>query len=470
MKENKLKKGIFVILIANIINLSLSVIRNFLMPKFLSIDSYATIKSYQLYISFISIFAFGYIDGMYLKYGGLNRNKIDNNDFYKNISTFRIFQIIISLIIVIISLIVKNLMFFAVGITIIALNVTDYIKSFYQAIGEFDKYSKITKLTSIFLFIINIVLLLIIKIDNPYYYVFSNILIYYVIWIASEYKLGIKSNINKKELFFSKNELKFNISSGIVLMLGLLLSNFMTGIDRWFIKITMDTKSFAAYSFSASMESFLNYITSPISITLYNYFCTEKNEKIINNKRKLIIFFLSLLIAIAFPIKFIIENYIDKYVLSINILFILFASQLLSSVVKCFYINLYKSQKMQKIYFKRIFTIFIFAIFINMLLFCILKNMMAYAIGTLLSSALWIALCERDLKKYYMELKEKIYIMIVIISYIYTGIFLNPIIGLLIYFITIVLFQMILYKNENVKYIKFELKKLINKRRKNNVK
>ena len=470
MKENKLKKGILVILIANIINLSLSVIRNFLMPKFLSIDSYATIKSYQLYISFISIFAFGYIDGMYLKYGGLNRNKIDSNDFHKNISTFRIFQIIISLIMVIISLILKNLMFFAVGITIIALNVTDYIKSFYQAIGEFDKYSKITKLTSIFLFIINIVLLLIIKIDNPYYYVFSNILIYYVIWIASENKLGIKNNINKKELFFSKNELKFNISSGIVLMLGLLLSNFMTGIDRWFIKITMDTKSFAAYSFSASMESFLNYITSPISITLYNYFCKEKNAKIINNKRKFIIFFLSLLIAIAFPIKFIIENYIDKYVLSINILFILFVSQLLSSVVKCFYINLYKSQKMQKIYFKRIFTIFIFAILINIILFCILKNMMAYAIGTLLSSALWIVLCERDLKKYCMELKEKIYIMIVIISYIYTGIFLNPIIGLLLYFITIVLFQIILYKNENIKYIKFELKKLINRRRKNNVK
>ena len=77
MNENgNLKKGIIAILAANIINLIFNLFTNFMLPKFLSIDSYAAIKTFQLYTSYIGIFALGYSDGMYLRYGGKELAKI----------------------------------------------------------------------------------------------------------------------------------------------------------------------------------------------------------------------------------------------------------------------------------------------------------------------------------------------------------------------------------------------------------
>lgn len=70
--KNSLSTGMLVVLVANIFNLSLSLIRSFLLPKYLSIPAYADIKTYQLYLSYSSLLTFGYIDGMYLRYGGVD--------------------------------------------------------------------------------------------------------------------------------------------------------------------------------------------------------------------------------------------------------------------------------------------------------------------------------------------------------------------------------------------------------------
>ena len=68
--DKELKRGIYLIFIANMINVIFSLLANFLLPKYLSVESYAAIKTFQLYVSYVGLFHLGYIDGMYLKYGG----------------------------------------------------------------------------------------------------------------------------------------------------------------------------------------------------------------------------------------------------------------------------------------------------------------------------------------------------------------------------------------------------------------
>lgn len=72
MSENgtdKLKKGLVLVFIANAINLCISLINGFVLPKYLSVETYADIKTYQLYSNYIGVLALGYCDGLYLKYG-----------------------------------------------------------------------------------------------------------------------------------------------------------------------------------------------------------------------------------------------------------------------------------------------------------------------------------------------------------------------------------------------------------------
>ena len=66
MKNNSLKKGMIKVLMANVLTLMFSLLTNFILPKFLSVESYSEIKTFQLYITYIGVLHFGYEDGMYL--------------------------------------------------------------------------------------------------------------------------------------------------------------------------------------------------------------------------------------------------------------------------------------------------------------------------------------------------------------------------------------------------------------------
>ena len=173
MAKNGIKKGMIIIFLANILNLTVSIIRNFILPRYLSMNSYAEIKTYQLFISYAGILAFGYVDGMYLKYGGVTKDNINTKRFATELSTYRILQIIISILICLIGIIIKNIIVLLFGITIIALNVTDYLKTFYQATGEFSSYSKIMNISSIGLLISNLLLVFFIRTDDPIIYIIA---------------------------------------------------------------------------------------------------------------------------------------------------------------------------------------------------------------------------------------------------------------------------------------------------------
>lgn len=70
--EISYEKGIFSIAMANVICMALGLITNFLLPKHLSVNSYAMLKTYSLYMNYAGFFALGYSDSVYLKYGGKN--------------------------------------------------------------------------------------------------------------------------------------------------------------------------------------------------------------------------------------------------------------------------------------------------------------------------------------------------------------------------------------------------------------
>ena len=69
--SSNIKKGVLLVFGANVINLIISLINGFILPKFLSIETYAATRTYYLYVSYTGSLALGYADGLYLKYGGM---------------------------------------------------------------------------------------------------------------------------------------------------------------------------------------------------------------------------------------------------------------------------------------------------------------------------------------------------------------------------------------------------------------
>ena len=92
-----MQKGIVAVLIANLVNVAFSLATNFLLPKYLSIESYAGIKEFQLYVSYVGLFHLGFVDGIYLKYGGKTLGKDVDKEFSTDLSTMCIFQTVTTL-------------------------------------------------------------------------------------------------------------------------------------------------------------------------------------------------------------------------------------------------------------------------------------------------------------------------------------------------------------------------------------
>ncbi len=448
MNENgNLKKGIIAILAANIINLIFNLFTNFMLPKFLSIDSYAAIKTFQLYTSYIGIFALGYSDGMYLRYGGKELAKIKYEELKSGMFSFRMMMLIESIILILFSVLHGDKIIIGFAFTILSVNMTNYFKNLYQAVGEFSLYGKVLNGITVCTFAVNIFLLFLVRTDDYFLYLVAYAIVDAIIWISLEVKI-FQIMRNKPRGLFSAKMLWDDIKSGFLLMVGNFSNILLSSMDRWFVKAMMNSVQFAYYSFAVSMEGFLNVCITPITTTLYNYFCNHRDYDDIVRIRKYVMLFGSVMVAVAFMAKFVIEIFLKKYEEAVDVLFILFAAQMVYIIIKGIYINLYKASKRQKLYFFRLVVVLTVGVLLNYSFIKVYPCKEAFSYGTLISAFIWLTLSILDFKIYKFEIREWLYLSIEVVIFIILGINLNAILGFCIYIIFSLLMMEIFMRKE----------------------
>lgn len=442
--DKKLRNGIFTVFLANIINLFFSLATNFLLPKYLSVETYAGIKTFQLYVSYVGLLHFGYIDGMYLKYGGVNLKKNIDKGFALNISTMRIFELTVTVIITIIALLTRDWIMILFAISVFPQNLSSYYQFLYQATGEFALYGRVMNFSTIGTFVVNMFLLFLLHCDTDIWYIFFYVMLYYLIWVILEINFRKKHSFERGKLF-SWSELKRNIQDGFLLTLGNLASMIQNGMDSWFVKFLMDVASFAQYSFAVSVGNFMNLAVTPITTTLYNYFCREKSVEKQRELTREIFIFATVLPSAAFLVKLILEVYLQHYITSAYVIFWLFASQMFSIIIRSVFINLYKVKRKQNIYFLKLIFVLILGFVFNIVCYQILHVKEAFAIGTLLSSLIWYIISTSDFKYLKITVKDNIYLLLSMTVFLFTGFFLESIVGMVTYlainFILLLLFM-----------------------------
>lgn len=429
----KLTKGMAYVFVANMLNMVFNLTTNFILPKYLSINSYAAIKTFQLYTNYVGVFHLGFVDGLYLKYGGKEFNEISNQELNLSLSTVRIFQGTITLLVLGGALLSGDNILLVFALAILPLNIVSYFRMLYQAIGEFRLYSKITYITTGLTFLVNIILLLIVKTDNYIIYLLNYVIVDIVIWVALEHFFKVTLGIRLQFFSFSIKEFLENIKSGFALMCGNFTSFLLTGLDRWFVKFTLNTYAFAQYSFAVSIENMLNLAITPVTVPLYNYFCKENTKDKLKTAHKAIILFSISLIASAFIAEFAIELILDNYLSATKVIFLLFAAQAFQIVIKAIYVNLYKVRRQQKRYFIKLLAVTISGIIFNILCFSIVGVKEAYAWGTFLSGLLWFLISIPDFKELYDGFNDIIFLFLEVILFLICGFTFEAIIGLLIY-------------------------------------
>ncbi|MCM1234773.1 MAG: hypothetical protein NC489_32120 [Ruminococcus flavefaciens] len=441
----KLSKGIVQVIFANILNLMISIGNGFLLPKYLSIEAYADLKAFLLYTSYVGILHFGYVDGIYIKYGGRTIDTIDTEKFANEKRVLFLFQFTVTLPIVLIAILIDNTNLLFAAISILPINMVLFFKFIYQATGEFKEYRYITNLGSILIFILNLLSLFIIKTDISLWYIGIQVVISFVVWIYYEGKNRTINICNKCSLEEVWNCLSENIHLGIIIMLGNFMGVWITSIDRWFVKILYSVADFAYYSFAVTMLRLINVVVTAFSVTLYNFFCKKPKDQEVDILRKIVLVVGAIIIAIIFPLEFIIRTYLEKYIYALPVIKVLFMAQFVLIAVNAVYLNLYKARNLQKKYLIRMIVVTVTAFFLNGMIGYMWNDIMAYAAATFLTAFVWLILCQIDLPEYKMKVNEWIYVLMALVSYFVSNRF-NYWIGMgnyicLIMVITVLLFQ-----------------------------
>ncbi len=79
-----------------------------IIPKVIGVKEYGFWQLYIFYTNYVGVLHFGWIDGMYLKYGGLDYDELDSSYFKSQFSYFIVFESLVTVLIAAFGLIVDS--------------------------------------------------------------------------------------------------------------------------------------------------------------------------------------------------------------------------------------------------------------------------------------------------------------------------------------------------------------------------
>jgi O-antigen/teichoic acid export membrane protein len=348
MRINSRHKNILLVLLSNIFKLFSSLLVVFILPTFFTIDNFGYYKAFMLYGSYVGFFHFGFIDGIYLKYGGIdleNLNKIKMRTYF---IFFIIIQLCISLVLLLLSRSFlfdnRNLVFIFVIFNILPTNVVTYFQFISQITSRFNEYSKRLYFLG-FSNLFSVGLVVFSNINNFFYLLLLLTLSNYLLMFLSfkNYKVFIFGQIQFSKSIFKEIINLFVI--GIPLLLGNIIVTLITTFDKVFIENFYELSSFAIYSFGFSVLSIINIMISAISTVLYPMFKKTTLIKLTSSYENMYIAFVVIILFglfSFFPLAFVISIYLPDYIASISIIRVALMGILFTSLISALIHNFYK--------------------------------------------------------------------------------------------------------------------------------
>lgn len=443
----KKAKNIYYTLGANILTFIMGIVTGFVIPKFLGIDDYGYIKLFTFYITYVGITHFGFLDGIYIKYGACDYEQIPKAKFRLYFRYLVLLQILEAIILFIaISVIMKDENRSFIMILVIFNMIITNLTTLFAFIHQFTKRFKV--------FSVNLVLNKLVYVIGSLLFIYFNMLGYKPFIILQTFIniiiLGIYIYINRELVFGKCESLKENIrecfeltKNGFFIMIGNFMGVFILGLDRLFVDKFFSLREFSMYSFAYTLISLFFILLNSITMVIYPYLArmNEENNKAVYEKIRVV---LSSIMGITlvgyFIIKFIVMNYLPKYEASLPILIFLVPTVIYSAQINILIANYYKILKKTKDYSKNNIVALLLGLITNIIAFAIFKSYIAIAAATLISFILWLLYSDYYFSKT-IGIKYKkamIFEILIVIIFIFTATLDNWIVGGSIYLVSVV--------------------------------
>lgn len=462
MKKKSTLKEIINVSISNLCIVFSGIFVGFLIPKILGVTEYGYYKIFTLYATYIGIFTFGISEGLYLKYSGVQYENLDMKGVRFFTRLVVALQILVAVVLSIIALFCLHgeykIIFLAISIYLIELNITTYYQYIAQMTMRFKDYSARNIIKSV-LTICSVILMYIIyyfqgkKFLSYRYYIFfvlciSTVLLIMYIIKYKDVTFGVADNWKDRRM-----ELVDLMKMGIPFVIGTLCSTLILSIDRQFVSVGFDTSTYGIYAFAYNMLSLVTVCTSAISTVLYPTLKQSKDGQI-KEKFPVLVTYVSVFIFFAlnsyFPLTIFVKWFLPQYVESLEIFRIVFPGLAFSAVISVVMQNYYKLLEKNVLYFVINLGVLVLSVITNFIAYHFWKTPSAISWASIFTLILYYLIAEHYfIKNYRIYWKKNITYSIIMsfLFYLITAI-TNIYVGFTIYLVASIVVAMLFYNSE----------------------
>ena len=391
----------------NMLSALISVIMVLVLPKVMGLEEYGVWQLYLFYLSYVGFFHFGWIDGIYLRYGGESYAQLNKKVFSGQFYAIFIFISCISAFFMIVAEYCttnefsKNalIMVSLVGAFVILTTFVNFILQFTNRIKDYAKlifYEKV-------LFVVSTI----------FYVIFSNFISYkgmFLISFITElvtliYAVFLIKDIINNRIDYIGNILKeavTNIAVGSKLMFANIAGMLLIGIIRFSISQGWDLETFGKVSLTLSISNFLMVFIGAVSVVLFPVLKRTNEENLpeiyVVLRNCLSVFMLGILIF-YYPLKYLLSIWLPNYADSLIYMAILLPVCLFESKVSMLINTYLKSLRQELLLLKINWVSAIVCIIITFLNVSVFHNLNATVFSIVFIFAFRCTLAEYFLSK-----------------------------------------------------------------------
>ncbi len=317
---------------SNLLNAVVSVLITLILPKMLNVEQYGMYQLYAFYISYASYLCFGWPDGILLRYGGEEYEKLDFQMYKAQWIFYLCFISFIGIGIILISVlgicnnVEKAVIYFFTGIDVLIDLPKTYLRYILQATNKIKQYTQplvLEKLGVILMF----ACCCLVGQDSYIVFIFIDLLGKVISLVCSMFVCREIIFARAKNYSIAFKEGKENVCVGAKLMLANVAGMLIVGCVRFAIERRWDVETFGKVSLTLSISNMLMIFIRAVGLVIFPILrrVKEKNlSDIYSTMRTVLMVILLGMLGLYYPMRELLDSWLPQYTDGLKYMALLF--------------------------------------------------------------------------------------------------------------------------------------------------
>lgn len=448
---------------SNLVSLLISTLIILVVPKLVGLKEYGYWQLYLFYGSYVGLMHLGWVDGIYLRYGGQEYKEIDKRTLFSQFYMLVAFQLILGVAIIIFAMYTpldksKNFILHMVVMNMFIMNIYTLLQLVLQATNRIREYAFVEMLGRIS-YLLMIIIMLVIGLSNYKLIILADIFGKFVSLCLSLYYFRDILILKTTSFYFSFKETFLNINVGIKLMIANLSSMLIVGVIRYGIEHSWNVETFGKVSLTLSASNLMMLFINAVGIIVFPILRRTDEEKLpriyMVMRTFLMVILLGLLI-IYYPLKSILSVWLPNYSDSLLYMALVFPMFIYEGKMALLINTYLKALRKEKLMLRINIMSLILSVIVTFITTQIFSSLDIAILSIVVLLAFRCTLAEIYLSKILnLSVLKNIFLELILsVAFILSSWFVNSWVTVLLYVLAY-LFYLLIKKNEIIKSIKF---------------